>query len=44
MSEGFEVLAEWIVRKLRLPETIPAEERREILGLSYYVNFFKTKM
>ena len=31
MSEGFEVLAEWIVRKLRLPETIPAEKREEIV-------------
>jgi len=31
MSEEFEVLAEWVIRKLRLPEAIPAEKREEII-------------
>jgi len=31
MSEEFEVLAEWIVRKLRLPEAIPEEKREEYI-------------
>jgi len=31
VSEEFEILAEWVVRKLRLPEAIPAEKREEII-------------
>jgi len=31
VSEEFEVLAEWVVRKLKLPEAIPAEKREEII-------------